>query len=72
MAKLRGADIIVETLIREKVPYVFGVMGHGVYGLLDVLSERQELIRTVGTHHEQVAGHMADAYFRVAHRPVAT
>jgi len=72
MAKLRGADIIVETLIREKVPYVFGVMGHGVYGLLDVLSERQELIRTVGTHHEQVAGHMADAYFRIAHRPVAT
>ena len=22
--------------------------------------------------HEQTAGHMADAYFRVAHRPVAT
>lgn len=72
MAKLRGADIIVDTLIKEKVPYIFGVMGHGVYGLLQVLSERQDEIEAVGTHHEQVAGHMADAYFRIAHRPVAT
>jgi acetolactate synthase-1/2/3 large subunit len=72
MTKLRGADIIVETLIKEKVPYVFGMMGHGVYGLMQVLSERQGEIKAVGTHHEQVAGHMADAYFRVAHRPVAT
>lgn len=72
MAKLRGADIIVETLIKEKVPYIFGVMGHGVYGLMDVLSERQREIKAVGTHHEQIAGHMADAYFRIAHRPVAT
>lgn len=72
MAKLRGADIIVDTLIKENVPYMFGMMGHGNYGLMDVLSERRELIKTVGTHHEQVAGHMADAYFRIAHRPVAT
>ena len=72
MAKLRGADIIVDTLIKEKVPYVFGVMGHGIYGLMDVLAERQDEIKAVGTHHEQVAGHMADAYFRIAHRPVAT
>ncbi len=72
MTQLRGAEIIVDTLIKEQVPYVFGVMGHGLYGLLDVLSERRELITAIGTHHEQVAGHMADAYFRVAHRPVAT
>ena len=72
MTKVRGADIIVDTLIKEQVPYVFGVMGHGIYGLMDVLSERRELIRAIGTHHEQVAGHMADAYFRIAHRPVAT
>jgi acetolactate synthase-1/2/3 large subunit len=26
----------------------------------------------VGVHHEQVAGYMADAYYRVSHRPVAT
>ena len=72
MTKVRGADIIVDTLIKEHVPYIFGVMGHGIYGLMDVLAERRELITAVGTHHEQVAGHMADAYFRIAHRPVAT
>jgi acetolactate synthase I/II/III large subunit len=72
MTKVRGADIIVDSLIKERVPYIFGVMGHGLYGLMDVLSERRELITAIGTHHEQVAGHMADAYFRIAHRPVAT
>lgn len=72
MAKLRGADIIVDMLIQEEVPYVFGMMGHGIYGLMDVLAERRDEIKAIGTHHEQVAGHMADAYFRIAHRPVAT
>lgn len=72
MTKLRGADIIVESLIKEGIPYVFGMMGHGIYGLMDVLEENRDRIKAVGTHHEQVAGHMADAYFRVAHKPVAT
>jgi acetolactate synthase I/II/III large subunit len=41
-------------------------------GLLDALYDRTDAIRTISTRHEQTAGHMADAYFRVAHRPVAT
>jgi acetolactate synthase-1/2/3 large subunit len=67
-----GGDIIVEYLIREKVPYVFGLCGHGNVGLLDALYDRTDAIRTISTRHEQTAGHMADAFFRVAHRPVAT
>jgi acetolactate synthase I/II/III large subunit len=67
-----GGEIIVEYLIREKVPYVFGLCGHGNVGLLDALYDRTDAIRTLSTRHEQTAGHMADAYFRVAHRPVAT
>ncbi len=67
-----GGELIVEYLVREKVPYVFGVSGHGNVGLLDALYDRQDAIRTVSTRHEQTAGHMADAYFRVAHRPAAT
>lgn len=72
MAKMRGADIIVEYLLREKVPYLFGLCGHGIIGLLDALYDRQDKIKTMTVRHEQAAGHMADAYFRVAHRPVAT
>jgi acetolactate synthase-1/2/3 large subunit len=69
---MNGGEIIVEYLAREKVPYVFGLCGHGNIGLLDALYDRTDAIRTISTRHEQTAGHMADAYFRVAHRPVAT
>lgn len=69
---MNGGEIIVEYLVREKVPYVFGLCGHGNVGLLDALYDRTDAIRTLSTRHEQTAGHMADAYFRVAHRPVAT
>src|SRR5512134_1439289 len=67
-----GGEVIVEYLVREKVPYVFGLCGHGNVGLLDALYDRADAIRTVSTRHEQTAGHMADAYFRVARRPAAT
>ncbi len=67
-----GGELIVEYLVREQVPYVFGLCGHGNVGLLDALYDRTDAIHTISTRHEQTAGHMADAYFRVAHRPVAT
>jgi acetolactate synthase I/II/III large subunit len=67
-----GGEVIVEYLVRERVPYVFGLCGHGNVGLLDALYDRTDAIKTISTRHEQTAGHMADAYFRVAHRPVAT
>jgi len=72
MASYNGAEIIVEYLIKEKVPYIFGLCGHGDIGLLDAVYDRQDKIKAVTVRHEQAAGHMADAYFRVAHRPVAT
>lgn len=67
-----GGGLIVEYLIREGVPYVFGLCGHGNVGLLDALYDRTDAITTISTRHEQTAGHMADAYYRVTHRPVAT
>ena len=68
----RGADVIAEYLIRERVPYVFGLCGHGIIGLMDGLAARADRIKMIGVHHEQAAGYMADAYYRVAHRPAAT
>lgn len=72
MANMRGADIIAEYLVKEGVPYLFGLCGHGNIGLLDAFYDRQDKIKLLTVRHEQAAGHMADAYFRVAHRPVAT
>src|SRR3977135_4513355 len=69
---LNGGKVIVDYLVRERVPYVFGLCGHGNIGLLDALYERASDIKTISTHHETVAGFMADVYYRVAGKPVAT
>jgi len=68
----KGAAYIADFLIQQKVPYVFGVCGHGILGLLDGLFDRQGEIKTISVHHEAVAGFMAEAYFRITHQPVAT
>ena len=69
---MKGADIIAEYLIRERVPYAVGLCGHGDLGLLDALYERREQIGTLSVHHESAAGFIADAYYRIRHRPLAT
>jgi acetolactate synthase I/II/III large subunit len=68
----RGAQIVVDYLVQQRVPYLFGVCGHGIIGLLDAAFERKDEISTITTHDERVAGFMADAFYRVAHKPVAT
>src|SRR5262249_26062707 len=72
MPRMKGADLITEHLIRNRIPYVFGICGHGNVGMLDALYAARDRIKLVSPRHEQVAAHMADAYFRVRHEPVAT
>lgn len=72
MTEQKGGDLIAEHLIREGMPYVFGICGHGNVGMLDALYERRDDITLISPRHEQTAGHMADAYYRVSHQPVAT
>ncbi|HVI11711.1 MAG TPA: thiamine pyrophosphate-binding protein [Pseudolabrys sp.] len=69
---LNGAQVIVDYLIQEKVPYVFGLCGHGNIQFIDALFERKADIKTISVHHESVAGFMADVYYRVGGRPTAT
>ncbi|HUL28177.1 MAG TPA: thiamine pyrophosphate-binding protein [Streptosporangiaceae bacterium] len=69
---MKGAEIIAEYLIRERVPYVVGLCGHGDLGLLDALYDRSDQIRTLSVHHESAAGFIADAYYRIRHEPLAT
>ena len=68
----KGAAYLVDFLIQQNVPYVFGVCGHGNIGLLDGLYDRRDEIKTISVHHESAAAFMADAYFRVAQKPVVT
>ncbi len=63
---LNGAQVIVDYLIQEKVPQVFGLCGHGNIQFIDALYERSSEIKTISVHHESVAGFMADVYYRVS------
>jgi acetolactate synthase-1/2/3 large subunit len=72
MAKMKGGELIAEYLVKQKVPYVFGICGHGNVGILDPLYEVRDKLKLVSPRHEQCAGHMADGYFRVKHQPVVT
>ena len=72
MAMRKGGDLIAEFLVKEKIPYVFGICGHGNVGLLDSLYDVKDAVKLVSPRHEQTAGHMADGFFRVSHRPAAT
>src|SRR5579864_3322968 len=69
---LKGAAYIADFLVQQKVPYVFGVCGHGILGMLDGLFDRQKEIKAISVHHEAAAGFMAEAYFRITQKPVAT
>jgi acetolactate synthase I/II/III large subunit len=69
---LNGGQVIVDYLTREKVPYAFGLCGHGNIGFIDALYERAGEIKTISTRHEAVAGFMADVFYRVSGRPTAT
>src|SRR5579863_1457573 len=68
----KGAAYITDFLIQQKVPYIFGVCGHGILGLLDGLFDRREEIKTISVHHESAAAFMAEAYFRITQKPAAT
>ncbi len=68
--RMTGGQIVAEYLVREGVPMIFGVPGHGITALLDAFVDRPE-IGVVQAIHEQGAAHMADAYYRVAGKPCA-
>jgi thiamine pyrophosphate-dependent acetolactate synthase large subunit-like protein len=46
--KLTGGQIVVETLLKEGVPYIVGIPGHGTLGLSDALAVQAYLARSSG------------------------
>lgn len=65
--KMKGAKIVIESLIKEKVEYLFGYPG-GV--LIPIFHELYEApFKFVLTRHEQGAIHAADGYARASGKP---
>ncbi|MGA8115562.1 MAG: thiamine pyrophosphate-binding protein, partial [Actinocatenispora sp.] len=67
-ADWRGADLLVESLVRSGVRDLFGVPGDTGVAFYDALSSRAEEIRHVLARDERHAAAMADAYSRVTGR----
>ncbi|MFW6163401.1 MAG: biosynthetic-type acetolactate synthase large subunit [Planctomycetota bacterium] len=59
-----GAQILVDTLLDEKVQHLFGIPGGVVIPIFDVLYDSP--LHVILTRHEQGAGHAADGYARAS------
>jgi acetolactate synthase-1/2/3 large subunit len=70
LTRLTGAQILVEYLVRQGVPFAAGIPGHGCWAITDALLDRQDAIRTIQVMHEQSAVHVADGYFRATGKPM--
>lgn len=68
--RLSGAQIVVEYLVRQGVPIVAGIPGHGSWALTDALLDRRDRIRTIQVMHEQSAVHLADGFYRATGQPI--
>ena len=62
--KLKGAEIVIRTLIEQGVTDVFGYPGGQVLSIYDALYKYKDEINHVLTAHEQGASHAADGYSR--------
>ncbi|HIC91764.1 MAG TPA: acetolactate synthase large subunit, partial [Syntrophaceae bacterium] len=62
--KLTGAQIFVESLLKEGVDTIFGLPGGAVLDIYDALYDYSHSIRHILVRHEQGAVHAADGYAR--------
>ena len=62
--KLKGSEIVCESLLREGVDVVFGYPGGAILPFYDALWAYPQL-RHILVRHEQAAAHAADGYSRV-------
>ena len=62
--KLKGSQILIQTLIEQGVTDVFGYPGGQVINIYDALYEYKDKINHILTAHEQGAAHAADGYSR--------
>ena len=62
-----GAQILCESLIKEGVEVIFGILGGAVLPIYDTFPQYPQL-RHILVRHEQGAAHAADGYARVTHK----
>ncbi|WP_020612443.1 biosynthetic-type acetolactate synthase large subunit [Sediminispirochaeta bajacaliforniensis] len=66
---LKGARILVESLLLEGVDTIFAYTGGKVISIFDQLQEFEDRVRLILPRHEQGGTHAADGYARSTGRP---
>src|SRR5512143_3627989 len=67
MAKMSGAQALLESLERQKVDTIFGILGGAILPVYDALCDTKK-IRHILARHEQGAAHAAEGYARASGR----
>ena len=68
----RGADVIIDYLVEQRVPYLWASAATAFSGCWTPPMNGATISTRISTHDERIAGFMADAYYRVSGRPIAT
>lgn len=71
MPHYTGGEIIAKYLIKEGVPYVVGIPGHGNLPLVDAFFKNKDSLKVIQPKQENCAVHLAVGYYRVTGKPLA-
>ena len=66
--KISGGQAAVQSLKKEKVEHVFGLIGSATMEMFDALYHEKK-IKFIGVRDERTGTHMADGYARAANKP---
>ena len=66
--KIAGNDILIQSLIKEEVEYIFGYPGGAALHICDAIFNQSQ-IQHILVRHEQGATHAADGYARATGKP---
>ena len=66
--KVAGNDILIQSLIKEEVEYIFGYPGGAALHIYDAIFNQNQ-IQHILVRHEQGATHAADGYARATGKP---
>lgn len=67
MAKMSGAQALLESLERQKVDTIFGILGGAILPVYDALCDHKKL-RHILARHEQCAAHEAEGFAKASGR----
>ena len=67
MTKMSGAQALLESLERQKVDTIFGILGGAILPVYDALCGNKK-IRHILARHEQCAAHEAEGYAKASGR----